>query len=53
MWQYPLAAQRILGVQYELPAHAVVTPECRDLLAAILVADPARRASLEDVQART
>ena len=42
--------QRILNVQYSLPAHAVVTPECRDLLAQILVADPERRISLSEVQ---
>ncbi|KAK9915345.1 hypothetical protein WJX75_007906 [Coccomyxa subellipsoidea] len=42
--------QRILNVQYALPAHAVVTPECRDLLAQILVADPERRISLSEVQ---
>ncbi len=43
-------AQRILAVEYALPAAAVVTPECRDLLAQLLVADPAKRISLADVQ---
>lgn len=42
--------QRILNVEYALPAHAVVTPECGDLLGQILVADPAARISLADVQ---
>lgn len=45
-----VALQRILSVEYTLPAHAVVTPECRDLLSQILVADPARRISLSDLQ---
>lgn len=45
-----VCVQRILNVQYSLPAHAVVTPECRDLLGQILVADPERRISLSDVQ---
>lgn len=45
-----MCEQRILNVEYSLPAHAVVTPECRDLLGQILVADPERRISLSDVQ---
>ena len=37
-------------MEYALPAAAVVTPECRDLLSQLLVADPARRISLAELQ---
>ncbi|CAL5221600.1 g3820 [Coccomyxa viridis] len=42
--------QRILKVEYALPSHAVVTPECQDLLSKILAADPAQRITLSEVQ---
>ena len=42
--------QRILKVEYALPSHVVVTPECQDLLSKILAADPAQRISLSEVQ---
>ena len=43
-------AQRILHTDYALPQHCCVSPECRDLLGRILVADPAARISLADIQ---
>ena len=42
--------QRILKVEYALPSHAVVTPECQDLLSKILAGDPAQRITLGEVQ---
>ena len=42
--------QRILKVEYALPSHVVVTPECQDLLSKILAADPAQRITLSEVQ---
>jgi serine/threonine-protein kinase SRK2 len=42
--------QRILKVEYALPSHAVVTPECQDLLSKILAGDPAQRITLAEVQ---
>lgn len=42
--------QRILKVEYALPSHAVVTPECQDLLSKILACDPAQRITLAEVQ---
>lgn len=37
-------------MDYALPSHAVVTPECQDLLSKILAANPAQRISLCEVQ---
>ncbi len=45
-----MVLQRILKVEYALPSHAVVTPECQDLLSKILAADPAQRITLSEVQ---
>ena len=42
--------QRILKVEYALPSHAVVTPECQDLLSKILAGNPAQRITLGEVQ---
>ena len=43
--------QRILKVEYELPPHVKASKELRDLLARILVPDPAKRARIADIQA--
>ena len=43
-------AQRILNMDYVLPAHVRVSAECRDLLGRILVADPATRITLAGIQ---
>lgn len=43
-------AQRILHTDYALPQHVRVSAECCDLLHRILVADPAARISLADIQ---
>lgn len=39
-----------MHTDYALPQHVHVSPECRDLLHRILVADPATRISLADIQ---
>lgn len=38
--------QRILNVEYSLPSRVNVSPECRDLLSKLLVADPRARIPL-------
>ena len=43
--------ERILAVDYAFPTSIPVSPECKDLLAHILVADPAQRYTIEDIQA--
>ena len=45
-----MTVQRILKVEYVLPSHVVVTPECQDLLSKILAADPEQRITLSEVQ---
>ncbi|KAK9816381.1 hypothetical protein WJX74_001337, partial [Apatococcus lobatus] len=42
--------QRILHVEYSLPRHVTVSPECQDLLRRILVAEPERRITMEQIQ---
>ena len=41
--------QRILAVNYELPSHVAMSLDCRDLLAGILVAEPARRLTVPQI----
>ena len=41
--------QRILNVEYSLPANASVSPECQDLLSQLLVADPRSRISMDGI----
>jgi len=43
--------QRILRVEYDIPAGVKASKELRDLLSRILVADPASRAPIADIQA--
>lgn len=43
--------RRIVRVDYEFPESVPVSDSCKDLLRRILVADPARRASIADIQA--
>ena len=43
--------QRILRVEYDIPANVKASKELRDLLSRILVADPAARARISDIQA--
>ena len=45
-----VSAQRILHVEYSLPRHVTVSPECQDLLRRILVAEPERRITMEQIQ---
>ena len=45
-----ICAQRILKVEYEFPPHVKVSKECRDLLAHILVPDPASRITIPEIQ---
>ncbi len=42
--------ERILAVDYNFPTSIPVSPECKDLLAKILVADPAKRFTISDIQ---
>ncbi|KAK9915945.1 hypothetical protein WJX75_006306 [Coccomyxa subellipsoidea] len=42
--------QRILSVDYQLPYNKQVSAECKDLLQRILVADPAKRITMADIQ---
>jgi serine/threonine protein kinase len=42
--------ERILAVDYNFPTSIPVSPECKDLLAKILVADPAKRYTIADIQ---
>lgn len=41
--------QRILNVEYSFPAHVNVSPECRDLLSRLLVADPRSRITMDGI----
>jgi len=41
--------QRILHVDYSVPAHVRLSDECRDLLRRVLVADPSKRITLDAV----
>eukprot|EP00201_Polytomella_parva_P023945 CAMPEP_0175046964 /NCGR_PEP_ID=MMETSP0052_2-20121109/5328_1 /TAXON_ID=51329 ORGANISM="Polytomella parva, Strain SAG 63-3" /NCGR_SAMPLE_ID=MMETSP0052_2 /ASSEMBLY_ACC=CAM_ASM_000194 /LENGTH=141 /DNA_ID=CAMNT_0016310779 /DNA_START=1343 /DNA_END=1768 /DNA_ORIENTATION=- len=41
--------QRILHVEYHVPSHVKLSDDCRDLLARILVADPHRRITVDDI----
>ncbi|XP_062215194.1 serine/threonine-protein kinase SAPK10-like [Phragmites australis] len=41
--------QRILGVQYSIPDYVHISPECRDLISRIFVADPATRITIPEI----
>jgi len=41
--------QRILHVDYHIPSHIRLSEECRDLLRRVLVAEPAKRMTVEDI----
>ncbi|KAL6637280.1 hypothetical protein ACP70R_024852 [Stipagrostis hirtigluma subsp. patula] len=41
--------QRILGVQYSIPDYVHITPECRDLISRIFVADPSTRITIPEI----
>lgn len=42
--------ERILAVDFRFPGSIPVSAECKNLLSRILVADPAKRASIEEIQ---
>ena len=42
--------ERILAVDYHFPSSIPVSEHCKDLLRHILVADPAKRFSIADIQ---
>ena len=42
--------ERILAVDFRFPASIPVSADCKNLLSRILVADPAKRASIEEIQ---
>lgn len=41
--------KRILSLDYEIPADVKITPECRDIIARMLVADPAARITIDKI----
>lgn len=41
---------RIMRVDYRIPKYPKISPECRDLLQLILVADPDERLTIEQIQ---
>lgn len=38
--------QRIMAVNYQIPSYVHITPECRNMLESIFVADPTKRCGL-------
>ncbi|KAJ0834458.1 putative protein kinase CAMK-OST1L family [Helianthus annuus] len=42
--------QRILNVQYSIPAYVHISPECRHLISRIFVADPAKRITMDEIK---
>uniref|UniRef100_A0A7S0WYC6 Protein kinase domain-containing protein n=1 Tax=Chlamydomonas leiostraca TaxID=1034604 RepID=A0A7S0WYC6_9CHLO len=44
-----LMMQRILGMQWAMPADVPISPECRDLLSRLLVAEPSRRLNMDQI----
>nr|ATG86228.1 sucrose non-fermenting 1-related protein kinase 2.9 [Saccharum hybrid cultivar GT21] len=42
--------QKILGVQYAVPDYVHVSPECRDLISRIFVANPADRITMPEIK---
>ena len=50
LWLCPVPLlQRILNVEYGFPPHTRTSPECRDLLRRILVADPTKRMGIPQI----
>jgi serine/threonine-protein kinase SRK2 len=41
--------QRILHVDYAIPSHVRLSDDCRDLLKRVLVADPAKRLTIDGI----
>ncbi|TVU46149.1 hypothetical protein EJB05_05667 [Eragrostis curvula] len=41
--------QRILSVQYSIPDYVHISPECRDLISRIFVADPSTRITIPEI----
>lgn len=46
---YRKTIKRIVAVNYHVPSDCNVSPECKDLLSRIFVADPAKRIPIEDI----
>ncbi|PIN08278.1 Serine/threonine protein kinase [Handroanthus impetiginosus] len=42
--------QRIVNVQYAIPDYVHISPECRDLISRIFVADPAKRIIMPEIR---
>lgn len=42
--------ERIKRVDYSIPKWPRISPECRDLIVSILVADPTRRLTIPQIQ---
>ncbi|KAH7284216.1 hypothetical protein KP509_34G043600 [Ceratopteris richardii] len=43
--------QRIINVQYSIPEHISISPECRHLLSQIFVGNPAQRITMAEIKA--
>lgn len=41
--------QRIMAVSYHIPSAVKITPECRDILQRIFVADPTQRITIPEI----
>ena len=46
-----LTCGAVCAADYELPASKPVSAECKDILARILVVDPAKRINIKEIQA--
>jgi len=42
--------QRIMAVSYTIPSYVHISPECRQLLEAIFVADPTKRITIDEIK---
>ena len=48
--RYHIVLQRIINVDYTFPSDSNISKECKDLLAGILVANPRRRLTVQQIQ---
>lgn len=46
-----LMMNRIIKMEWTIPSYAPVSPECRDLLQQLIVADPTKRLTMQQIQA--
>lgn len=48
--RFNIVLQRIINVDYNIPSETPITKDCKSLLASILVADPRRRLTVQQIQ---